>query len=43
MSSIVRAEQRERRLDVLELYRMLKVYGMRLAAVGRLLAGGKRP
>ena len=40
---VVLAERQERRLDVLELYRLLKVYGMRLAAVERLLASGKRP
>ena len=40
---IVRTEQRERRLDILETYKLLRVLKMRLAAVERLLAGGKRP
>ena len=34
---IGKVERRERRLDVLELYRLLKVYGMRLAHEPELL------
>lgn len=36
---VVRVEQKERRLDVLELCRMLKVLKMRLADIEELLAG----
>ena len=39
---IVRTEQQERRLDVLELYRLLRVYGMKMADVEAVLAGERR-
>ena len=40
---VVRVEQRERRLDILELLRWLDVLGMKLVDAEALLAGKERP
>jgi transcriptional regulator with XRE-family HTH domain len=40
---VVRVEQRERRLDILELRRWLDVLGLKLVDVEAILAGEERP
>ena len=42
-SWVGKVEQRERRLDVLDLWRLCQIYGMKLSELERVLAEDERP